>query len=62
MRDLEITTDLSGQKVIDLPVARNRGGAIRGAIYVDSVLTAFPKKLTTMLLKVPNKSISLYAA
>jgi hypothetical protein len=45
---LEITADLSGQKVIDLPVARNRGSTVRRPIYVDGVPTALSKKLTTM--------------
>jgi hypothetical protein len=59
---LEIATDLSRQKVIDLPVARNRGRTVRRAIYVNSVLTAFSKKLTAVSLKVPDKIISLHAA
>jgi hypothetical protein len=58
LRDLEITADLSGQKVIDLPVATNRGSTVRCAIYVNGVLTALSKKLATMLFQVPNKIIS----
>jgi hypothetical protein len=60
--DLEITTDFSGEEIVDLPMARNRGSAVRRAIYVNGVLTAFSKKLTTMLLQVPDKIISLHAA
>jgi hypothetical protein len=59
---LEITADLSSQKVIDLPVARNRRSAVRRSIYVNGVLTAFSKELATVLLQVPNKIISLHAA
>jgi len=59
---LEITADLSGEKVIDLPMARNRRGPVRRAVYVNSVLTAFSKKLTTMLFQMPDKVISLHAA
>src|SRR5437764_4384292 len=33
LRNLEITADLSGQKVIDLPMTRNRGGTVRRAVY-----------------------------
>jgi hypothetical protein len=62
LRDLEIAADLSGEKVVDLPMARNRGGAVRCAIYVNGVLAAFSKKLTTMLLQVPNKVIAFHAA
>lgn len=60
--DLAITADLSGQKVIDLPMARNRGCTVRCAVYIDSVLTAFSKELTTMPLQVPNEVIPLHAA
>jgi hypothetical protein len=59
---LEITADLSSEKVIDLPVARHRRSAVRRAIYVNGVLAAFSKKLTTMPLKVLDKIISLHAA
>jgi len=59
---LEITADLSGEKVVDLPVARNRRCAVRCAVYIDGVLTAFSKELTTMPLQVPNEVIPLHAA
>jgi hypothetical protein len=59
---LEITADLSRQKVIDLAMARNRSSTVRRAVYVNSVLTAFSKKLTTMLLQVRDEVISLHAA
>jgi len=60
--DLEITADLSGEKVVDLLVARNRGSTARGTIYVNSMFAAFSEELTTVLFKVPDKVIALHAA
>jgi len=37
LEDLEITADLSGKKVVDLPVAWNRRGAVRSAIHINGV-------------------------
>jgi hypothetical protein len=62
LRDLEIATDFPSKKVVDLSMARDRRCAVRFAIYVNGVLTAFPKKLTAMPFQVPNKIISFHAA
>src|SRR6267378_4734660 len=60
--NLEITADLSGEKVVDLSMTRNRRSTARCAVHVKSVLTALSKELTTMLFQVPNKVIALHAA
>jgi hypothetical protein len=46
---LEITADLSSEKVVDLPVARNRRCKVRGAVYVNGVLPALSEELTAVL-------------
>jgi hypothetical protein len=59
---LEITADLSGEKVVDLSMAWNSGSSIRRAVHVYGVLSTFPEKLTAMLLEVPDQIAPLHAA
>ena len=61
MGDLEIAADLSGEKVVDLSVTRNCGGAAGGAVHVDSMFAAFSKELAAMPLEVPDQIIALHA-
>jgi hypothetical protein len=59
---LEITADLSGQKVVDLAMARHRRGTVRYPVHVNGMFAAFSEELTAMLLKVPDEVIALHAA
>src|SRR3990172_9241301 len=49
-RNPEVTTDLAGQKVIDLAMPRDGRGLSRAAVHIDGVMPTFPEQLTAMRL------------
>jgi hypothetical protein len=49
-------------KIIHLPVARNSGGGLSTAIYMDRVLLTFAQEFAPLRFEMPNQSLALHAA
>ncbi len=61
IRDLQVAADLPGQVLVYLTVTGDRRALADLAVHVHGVLRSLPKKLTPVLLEVPDEFPPLHA-
>ena len=54
IRHLQVSTDLSDEKIIDLIVSRNGGGGLSSPIDVNRVLLTFTQEFAPVSFEVAN--------
>lgn len=60
--NLEITTDLLREEIVDFAMARNSRRLAGCSVHEDRVLATFPKQNAAVLPKVTKKIVAFHAA
>jgi hypothetical protein len=59
--DFQILTDLAGEKLVDLPVPRDRGALPSDSVDEDGVAASLAKQLAAMAFEMPDEVDPLHA-